>query len=121
MHALINRHDTNLDDILEGTVNLLPPAWQHPESTCARIVYRDGVYRTTNFMETAWCQSANILVSGKTVGTIEVYYLEEKPESHEGPFLREERDLIDALAERLGRTIERIRVERECARELSIA
>lgn len=34
---------------------------------------------------------------------VEVNYLKEKPESDEGPFMKEERLLIDAVAGRLGR------------------
>ena len=44
---------------------------------------------------------------------MEVYYLDEKPESDEGPFLQEERKLIDAIAERLGHILERIQAEAE--------
>lgn len=37
---------------------------------------------------------------------MEVCYLEEKLELDEGPFLREERNLIDAVAERIAKFIE---------------
>ena len=47
---------------------------------------------------------------------MEVCYLEERPESDEGPFLKEERSLIDAIAEQLGRVIEHRRSE-EALRE----
>ncbi len=52
-----------------------------------------------------------IIVNGKPVGQVEVCYLEERPVSDEGPFLIEERQLIKAVAERLGHVIERIRAE----------
>jgi signal transduction histidine kinase len=45
--------------------------------------------------------------NGKRFGTIEVYYTEEKPDCDEGPFLKEERNLIYVIAERLGHAIER--------------
>jgi len=38
---------------------------------------------------------------------IDICYLEEKSELDEGPFLREERNLIDAIAERIAKFIER--------------
>jgi PAS domain S-box-containing protein len=47
---------------------------------------------------------------------VEVHYLEEKPAGHEGPFLREERRLLDSVAERLGSITERRRAE-EALRE----
>jgi DNA-binding CsgD family transcriptional regulator len=42
---------------------------------------------------------------------VEVYYLEKKPKIDEGPFMKEEKKLIDAVAERVGRIIERRRAE----------
>jgi GAF domain-containing protein len=36
------------------------------------------------------------------VGSVEVFYTEERPVFEEGPFLKEERDLIDAIAYKLG-------------------
>ncbi len=45
------------------------------------------------------------------LGYVEVVYLHEMPECDEGPFLKEERHLIDAIAERLGSTIEHLQTE----------
>ena len=39
---------------------------------------------------------------GETVGEIAVYYTERMPHADEGPFLQEERRLINAIAERVG-------------------
>jgi len=96
-----------LDEILQGVINFVPPAWQFPEVTCARIKLKNREFVTANFRETAWKQSQDILVNGKRFGSIEVYYLEEMPPSDEGPFLKEERNLIYVIAERLGHTIGR--------------
>ena len=41
------------------------------------------------------------------MGVLEVCFLEERHEIDEGPFLKEERDLINAMTERLGHIIER--------------
>jgi hypothetical protein len=41
-------------------------------------------------------------IQDEIVGTIEVYYLNEFPESDEGPFLKEERKLLNTIAERIG-------------------
>ncbi len=97
--------------IIEETVNLIPPAWQYPEITCARIVLDNTEYKTDNFQDTKWKQSVDISIPGEIVGEVAVYYLEEKPESNEGPFLKEERHLINAIAERLGRITERMLAE----------
>jgi PAS domain S-box-containing protein len=108
---LIMTPDISLDEILHGAVNLIPPSWQYPEITCARVLLEELDFRTENYRESPWKQTADILVHGEICGFVEVYYLEERPEIDEGPFLREERNLIDAIAERLGRTTERMRSE----------
>jgi len=76
-------------------------------------VIGDSEFRTKNFTESAWKQSAPVKVTGSVVGRVEVGYLEERPEESEGPFLKEERLLIDAIAKRLGRIAERKRAEEE--------
>jgi PAS domain S-box-containing protein len=113
--------DIGLEGILQGLVDILPPGWQYPKETCARIVFQGKEYRTYNFNETRWKQAAPIVVRGDPAGMIEVYYLEEKPAAYEGPFLAEERRLLDALAQRLGRIAERIKGEQELRRERDFA
>ncbi|MGB7033489.1 MAG: hypothetical protein WBF29_18760 [Syntrophobacteria bacterium] len=99
--------------MLQAIVNLIPPAWQYPEITCARIIVEDEEYRGANFRETMWKLAKDITVHGKRVGTVEVFYLEERSEADEGPFIQEERSLINAIAERLGRILERTIAEEE--------
>ena len=71
----------------------------------------DSEFRTKNFTDSAWKQSAPIKVKGTVVGRIDVGYLEQRPELDEGPFLKEERLLIDAIAERIGHITERKQAE----------
>jgi len=99
--------EQTLEEILHGTVNLIPPSWQYPEITCAQVKLGGQSYKTDNFTKSEWLLSQAIIVNGEKVGAVEVYYLEEKPEIDEGPFLKEEKALINAIAERLGRIVER--------------
>jgi len=108
---LIMTPKISLDEIFQGTVNLVPPSWQYPEITCARVIMEGREYRTENYRDSQWKQTAEIFVYGVNRAMVEVCYLEEKPDIDEGPFLIEERNLIDAIAERLGRTVERLRSE----------
>ncbi|MGD9079554.1 MAG: ATP-binding protein, partial [Desulfobacterales bacterium] len=108
---LVERRKLTLKEILQGIIDLIPPAWQFPKITCAKIIIEDQEFSTENFEETRWALTQDIVVHAKTVGAIAVYYLEERPESDEGPFLKEERNLIDAIAERIGRIIERNRAQ----------
>ena len=104
---LRERTDFSLEDILQAIVDLIPPAWQYPEITCARIIFDGYEFTTTNYKNSRWKLTRDIKVYSERVGTLEVCYLEEKSELDEGPFLREERNLIDAIAERIAKFIER--------------
>ena len=48
---------------------------------------------------TPWVQRAGVVVQGEVVGAIEVYYTRQMPRADEGPFLKEERRLINTIAE----------------------
>jgi len=104
---LMEKPGISLEEIIQELVNFLPPAWQYPEITCARIIFGDKIFKTENFKETIWKQSGDIKIHKKIIGTIEVYYLEERPEIDKGPFLKEERDLLTIIAARLGSFIDR--------------
>ncbi len=110
---IVDRPGIMLDEIYQEVVARLPGDWQYPETTCARITIGGREFKTENFCETEWQQSAEIEVNGARAGVIEVDYLEERPESDEGPFLEEERILINVIAGRLGRITERRQMEKE--------
>ena len=110
---LVEKRGISLEEIIQGTVDLIPSGWQYPEITCARITMRDQEFKTKKFRETVWRQACDIIVHDELSGMVEVYYLEEKPARHEGPFLKEERTLIDTIAGRLARITERMRAEKE--------
>ncbi|MEN6319321.1 MAG: PAS domain S-box protein [Syntrophaceae bacterium] len=99
------------DEIFRKTADLMPNSWYYPEVACARITYGDQEFKTDNFQETAWKISADMVVHDKQIGTVEVFYLEEMPDRDEGSFLKEERKLINAMAESLERVIERKQAE----------
>jgi len=110
---LLETPGISLEQVLQGTADLLPPSWQYPEVACARIVLEDQEFKTENFKESPWRQASDITLSGEQISSVEVCYLEERPESDEGPFLKEERRLINAVAERLCRIVQRKRAEQE--------
>lgn len=101
----------SVTQIVENVVRFIPPAWQYPDITCASVTIGGRRTATPNYKKTRWNQNEDIVVNGEKYGRLGVYYLEERPESDEGPFLNEERALIHAIAERLGHIIERTLAE----------
>jgi signal transduction histidine kinase len=107
--------DAPISELLQGIAELLPPGWQFPEITCGRVVLDDQIFETQGFKETAYKQSADIVVRGVRRGFIEVVYLERRPRLFEGPFLKEERNLINALAREVSGIVERYQTRIEKA------
>jgi two-component system NtrC family sensor kinase len=108
-----DRKGISLEGVLKGIADLLPPAWQYPEITAGRIILDGLIYSTPGFQSDKQEQRANIVVNGRQRGSVEVTYLEEKPDLDEGPFLKEERNLIDAIARQVAIIVERREAEEE--------
>lgn len=96
--ARILLNDHSEEELLTEAVALLSPAWRYPEITRARITLEQRHYPTEPIEKTTWALSSDLLVSGDVLGTVEVYYVERRPALDEGPFLAEERELLDSFA-----------------------
>jgi len=100
-----------LDGLLQAVADTLPSGWQYPNETAVRIRVDDREYWRGDSRNTRWKQVSPIIVRGERLGEVEVRYLGEIPEVDGSPFLPEEQMLLDAIAERLGRIIERLQAE----------
>jgi signal transduction histidine kinase len=98
---VLRRHTRSIDGTIALILGIIPPAWQYPDITAARIRYGNRSYATENFRATRWMQRTAFRVDRGKRGCIEVCYLERRPAMDEGPFLAEERALISTLAELL--------------------
>jgi signal transduction histidine kinase len=110
---LSERPEISLDELLQGIAALLPPAWQYPDIATGRIVLDGHSYSSASDRGGDLRQRAPIVVGGLERGLVEVIYSEERPALDEGPFLKEERNLLDAIAREVAVIIER----REAAAE----
>ena len=99
-------HDLAIAEILQQTVESIPPAWQYPGITEARITFEDENYMTNGFESTEWSMKAPIQGSDKQYGEVEVIYKKHKPPAYDGPFLREEHDLIETTGRLLGNIVQ---------------
>lgn len=121
VEELFNLPDATLQQILEGIVKAIPAGWQYPDVCQARISVGAQKSETPGFHVTSWMQSTDIVVQEEKVGRIDVCYTEERPLADEGPFLKEERKLINTITDRLERRIffERLKTVFEKHRETS--
>lgn len=105
IEELLSNPDSSLEKIFTDVIDSITKAWQYPDVCQARILYGDLKFESPYFTETLWMQGANIIALEKVVGEIQVCYIEKMPPAEEGPFLKEERKLLNTIAERLGHFI----------------
>ena len=108
---LSNDPGKTMEDILKGSIDIIPLAYQYPEIACVRITFDEHIYKSKNFKESTWKQEANIAASDGNIGQVQVFYTEQRPEEQEGPFLKEERFLINSIADILSNSAERKKAE----------
>jgi len=106
LSELIDDPKNSVEDILQKTLELIPPAWQFPEITCAKIIYNNIEYETEGFNDTPWTQMVIKEISGNIL-SIQVNYLEEKP------FLKEEEALLQDIGNRLKISFEQKKTEQK--------
>jgi len=89
-------------EALNRIIEVIPPGWQYPEICQSEITFGENVFQSAEFVKTPWVQHSDIIMQDQAVGRISVYYTEEKPDLDEGPFLIEERRLINTIADQVG-------------------
>lgn len=95
----LHEEKKTMNDAFAEIVKLMPRGWQYPEVCNARIVFEDTEYLCDNYSTPLAVQSAEFITQDNRKGVIEIGYTVGKPHVYEGPFLKEERDLINTLAE----------------------
>ncbi|MFQ5905341.1 MAG: ATP-binding protein [bacterium] len=108
---LVGEPNTSLKEVFQGIVNLIPASSENPEMVCAEITFDGQQFRTGNFKKTAAKQSADLVVFGEKVGSLEVYWLGENPTLHERMLSGERERLIKSIAREVGIFAERKRGE----------
>jgi signal transduction histidine kinase/DNA-binding response OmpR family regulator len=114
-----------VEDLFWEVLRVLPEGWRY--SALVHLVY-DGVdYAFPGFVQTADRLRVALKVGGAARGWVEVVYPQEHPRAYEGPFLREERELLETVARMLGQSLlrreseEKLQQAREAAMEANRA
>ncbi|MHC4573021.1 MAG: ATP-binding protein [Planctomycetota bacterium] len=110
----------SLEATFQDVLALIPAGWHYPDITRAKLRFDGAEYVVEPFEETPWRLTSDIVVDGKKRGSVEVYYVEECPELDEGPFLAEERSLINGIAYALSQATERKRAEERLAQDRNL-
>lgn len=112
---IIDSPQKKLDDLLLEILNLIPPAWLYADIASAGISLDGRHFNTEGFRNDTPRLKSDIFIEGVKRGEVEVAYSKVKPELDEGPFLNEERRLLDTISRELSVIIERKLYEKEKA------
>lgn len=96
------------EETFNEVVELIPEGWQYPEDTIVWIIVDSVKCTTHNFRRTPWKQTADIIANGRQRGMLEVFYAENKAVFDEGPFLKEERKLLNFISFLIGDYLEKL-------------
>jgi PAS domain S-box-containing protein len=109
----LSKKDYDVEQLLSKAVTLLPDGWQYPEIAEAAIHFDGETYETDNYRENDWMLSTTSSRIEDNPLTVSVVYTQEKPPEDEGPFIEEERKLIDSITDTLSSQIDRIITHRK--------
>ncbi|MFH1762687.1 MAG: ATP-binding protein [Gemmatimonadota bacterium] len=104
----VERSAGDLSAILRETVSILPRSLRFSQAAWARITLEGKSYQSPGYGETPWLMEAPVMVHGEQAGVIQVGYRKGTQPPHLDSFSPEERTLLEAVAQRLGRTAERV-------------
>ncbi len=111
---ITQEHGATLEDCLAAIVELLPPAWQFCDRTCARIVLDDREFQTHKYRAPHYKQLAGLVIDDVTRGFVEVGYTGDF--DIDNPFLDEEVSLIDMVAREVSILVEKYESEENKAK-----
>ncbi len=107
---------TTLDEVLQRAAEALPAAWQYPDIAHGKVCLDGDIYASPEGPQSVAVQRGVIVVDRVERGWVEVSYDEPRPHLDEGPFLAEERNLIEAIAHQLALIVQRRQAEEERVR-----
>jgi len=108
LSEIVEKPGITVRGILKEMVQVIPYSFQYPEVCSAKLKIDEYEYTSPGFTaDCFWSLKGYIYIENEKRGLIEISYNKQLPHEYEGPFLKQERRLLDAVAERLGRIIER--------------
>ncbi|MFW5878693.1 MAG: sensor histidine kinase, partial [Myxococcota bacterium] len=110
------RADISEEVALQHIVDVLPSGWQYPEITSAVVVLDGRTVAKAGSARGVSRLTAELTMAGVVRGSIEVVYGEDRPSFDEGPFLREERRLLELVARQVSSFLESRQIARERAK-----
>jgi PAS domain S-box-containing protein len=105
--------DVNINDLLEKSVEIIPEGLTYVEFSKASIAYNGSVYQSVKHKKTQWALTAQRTTSEGNSLEVQVCYSRNLPPKDEGPFCKEERLLLESIANNLVMSIDRISAKKK--------
>ncbi|MFC4870883.1 PAS domain S-box protein [Negadavirga shengliensis] len=107
---------TDIKELLSNAVNIIPEGWQFPEITSAVIRFEGKVFTSVGHKSSPWFQRSEKKTSSNKKMEVSVFYQKQMPVADDGPFLKEEAQLIRDISNNLVSSIDQI-IAREKIRQ----
>lgn len=101
VEELLHNDAATLEELFMAIIDVIPLGWQFPEAAQVKILYQGQTYTSPDYKESPWQQFAEIKLQDLVVGRVVVSYTREVPRIGDNYFLKEENQLINAIAERI--------------------
>lgn len=102
VQEILNNKELSTEEVLQKIVCAIPQGFQYPDVCSVKINFRGAVFYSSNYKKTNWVLNSDIFVQEEQQGIIGVYYIEERPICYKGPFLKEEKQLIETISKFIG-------------------
>jgi PAS domain S-box-containing protein len=97
--TILQNNKQKTSSLFSEIAEILPAGWQFSEICEAKIEFNNKIYTSEGYAPSPYRQVAEFRILDGHSGTIEVIYTESSKPEFEGPFLKEERNLLNTLAE----------------------
>jgi hypothetical protein len=105
-------------EICRVAVKSLRESFQNPEFACARMIIGNREFRTANYMETQWRNTAPVIVNDRVLGNIETCYIYERPGGEDIESMAGELSFLNEISEHLAPILRRTALEKEVSQQL---
>jgi len=101
IEEILENSELAIDELIYAVIRTIPEGMQFPENAQVKICYEEHEYHFEDYEETLKSLSAKIKIQGEETGEITISYKGKITEAIENLFLKEEKQLIKSIAERL--------------------
>lgn len=118
LSKISGREAITITEICRVAVKSLRDSFQNPEYACARMIIGNREFRTANYLETQWRNTAPVIINDTVIGNIETGYIYERPGGEDIESMAGELSFLKEISEHLAMMLRLTEAEREVSQQL---